>query len=736
LTLSVGAPVAYAATISVNTTADELNSDGDCSLREAIEAANTNSVVDACAAGDPAPTVDVIGFSVTGTITLGSTLPAISETLTIDGPGAASLTISGGGTVGVLQVSAGTTLNLERVTVADGSAADDGGGILNSPGATLTVTNTTVSANSASDIGGGIANFGTLTVTNSTFSGNSAGSDGGGISTSAETSLTVTGSTFSGNSAGLLGGGINSYAQATMAVTDSTFTGNSAGTPSGTHGGGGIRNAGTLTVTNSTFSGNTGAGNAGAIDNWAMLTVTNSTFSGNSAGSDGGAIRNFPGVTTTVTNSTFSGNSAGVFGGGIQNQGGTVNLLNSIVANSSSGGNCSGTITDGGGNLQHPGTTCGGTITSADPLLDPAGLQDNGGSTETIALQPGSPAIDTAVLANCPATDQRGISRPQGPGCEIGAFEVEVPLCTLSGSTLLIDLPSGAEGEIVRAGVAIVVSINGDQVDCGSPTIGNVDTLQVTGTIETELLQLDLSGGRLEPGATAEGTGTSEIEVQADLGGGSDTLVLGGTSGADTFRLGTIGANLNADDDGDDVTLAGIESITVNGAGGNDKLSAEGGLATGSALAIPVLLNGDAGNDKLTGGTTNDVMNGGAGKDACNALKPADGTDVCNGGSQTDTTSYAKRTGAVSLDPDGAADDGSAGENDTTATDVENLTGGKGGDTLVATATGGNVAKGGGGNDTITVTDGISGNDIANGGGGIGDSCTSDSGDVEIDCET
>jgi hypothetical protein len=71
-------------------------------------------------------------------------------------------------------------------------------------------------------------------------------------------------------------------------------------------------------------------------------------------------------------------------------------------------------------------------IPSADPRLDPAGLQDNGGPTKTIALQLGSPAIDAAVAANCPATDQRGIARPQGPGCDIGAFELEVAVTPTS----------------------------------------------------------------------------------------------------------------------------------------------------------------------------------------------------------------------------------------------------------------------------------------------------------------
>ena len=99
-------------------------------------------------------------------------------------------------------------------------------------------------------------------------------------------------------------------------------------------------------------------------------------------------------------------------------------LKNTIVANSPTGGNCSGTITDGGGNLSYPDTTCPGI--NADPMLGP--LQNNGGPTETMALGPGSAAIDAANDAICAAApvnnlDQRGIARPQGPHCDIGAVE-------------------------------------------------------------------------------------------------------------------------------------------------------------------------------------------------------------------------------------------------------------------------------------------------------------------------
>jgi hypothetical protein len=139
----------------------------------------------------------------------------------------------------------------------------------------------------------------------------------------------------------------------------------------------------------------------------------------------------------TVTNSTFSGNSVseGGAGGAIYNYnegGGRLTVTNTILANSISGGNCAGTITDGGRNIDD-GTTCGfaGTsLSDTNPMLDPAGLADNGGPTQTIALLPGSAAIgagDPEVCANPPVNgvDQRGYARPGAgyPNCSIGAYE-------------------------------------------------------------------------------------------------------------------------------------------------------------------------------------------------------------------------------------------------------------------------------------------------------------------------
>lgn len=386
-------PAAHAApnaTYVVNTLNDNTtHSDGFCTLREAIEAANSsNSDCGSSGSGN-----DLITFSVSGTIVLGSTLLDYSwlfGSLTIDGTGQ-NITISGNNLNRVFLVDSATNVTLKNLTIANGKNSS-GGGVYNN-GGTLSVIGSTFSGNTAIGIGGGgIYNFGgNLTVTNSSFSSNGTNTgDGGGISNSGN--VTVTNSAFSGN-----------YA----------FTGN----------GGGISNIGILTVTNSTFSSNSALGPGtsvgGGINNTGTLSMTNSTFYLNSASSGspsaGGGINNSGTVTTT--NSTFSDNTAST-AGGINSSAGTVTLRNTIVANST-GGNCGGTITNGGGNLSYSDATCPGV--NSDPKL--GSLASNGGATQTMALLPGSAAINAAVDGNCPATDQRGWHRYFGTHCDIGAYE-------------------------------------------------------------------------------------------------------------------------------------------------------------------------------------------------------------------------------------------------------------------------------------------------------------------------
>ena len=257
----------------------------------------------------------------------------------------------------------------------------------------VTISGVTIRHGNTPFNGGGIQNSGTLTVTSSTISNNSAG--GGGIFT--EGTTTVKKSTISNNSSAVLGGGIFSDLA--------------------------------LTVTHSTISNNSANNDGGGIASFGALTVTNSTISNNSAGSDGGGISNADRL--TVTNSTISNNSAA--GGGISDSSNRTVLINTIIAGNVPGGDCSGGVLSLGVNLDSD-DTCNLSpvfLTFLAPTLCSVPLQDNGGPTETHALLPGSPAIGVGEPCSL-ATDQRGVLREQGVGCDIGAFEVgPVPRCNL-----------------------------------------------------------------------------------------------------------------------------------------------------------------------------------------------------------------------------------------------------------------------------------------------------------------
>jgi chitodextrinase len=331
----------------------------------------------------------------------GTGLPVITGVVTVQGNGATIARSSAAGTphFRMFDVASGGSLTVNAVTFT-GGIADNG-----------------------QDGGGAIYNHGMLAVSASTFTSNTSeatsGTSGGAINNSG--TMTVTTSNFNANIA-MEGGGV--FNQNTSTITQSTFTNNAATI----YGGGAILNAfGTTTVDGSTFVGNTGPG-GGVVDNDTTINISNSTFFNNTGGNHGGgAIQNF-GI-ANITTSTLSGNSS-PYGSDIYNYGSsTATVSSSIVADGLSSGNCGGTpIIDGGYNLD-TGSSCGFTASknsksNTRPQLQP--LASNGGPTQTMALTPGSPAINVipAAVSGCAGTtDQRGTARPQGPACDIGAYE-------------------------------------------------------------------------------------------------------------------------------------------------------------------------------------------------------------------------------------------------------------------------------------------------------------------------
>ena len=372
----------------------------------------------------------------------------LDKNLTLLGFGSDTTFISGGGTQRVLLISAGVSVNVYDVSVVHGNS-DYGGGIRNY--GVLTFTNSTV-ANSYASVGGAIRNEGKLVVNSSIISGNLA-SGGGGINNSGL--LTINHSSVHDNQAFNGGGLVN--AAGTMSVNSSNVLSNSAnqlgaGIENGSillvnnsviannvacnqacpfnavslpnskipdtgytsEGGGIFSSGGALTVTNSTISTNTVLfGHSAGLSNNSRAMISNTTISGNTAAYAAGIDNNFA---MTLTNVTLSGN----VNDGLRSYG-TAWVQNTIVAS----GGCAGPGVISLGHNVDSGNSCGlhatGDLTNTNPLLGP--LQNNGGPTPTHALLPGSPAINGGDNAGCPATDQRGITRPQAGICDIGAYE-------------------------------------------------------------------------------------------------------------------------------------------------------------------------------------------------------------------------------------------------------------------------------------------------------------------------
>jgi CSLREA domain-containing protein len=347
---------------------------------------------------------------------------------------------------------------------------------------------------------------------------------------------------------------------------------------SGLGGGINVGNGGVLTLTGVTLTDNETDSAGGAIHSDGTATLRNVTISGNRADDSGGGFRNDG--TATLNNVTVAENSADNDangtgnGGGIYVDEGTLTISNSIVGDntdkspgaSDKHNDCSGTLTSGGYNLIEDTTGCtiGGTttgnITGVNPRIDP--LADNGGPTFTHALKKNSPAVDAGNPAApgsggtaCEATDQRGVSRPQGPRCDIGSFEREAPA---AGAKCL--------------GVAVTI----------------------TGTAGPDTL-----------------TGTKKGEGIQALGGDDAIAAAGGKDGVcagdgNDIAKGDTGNDKVTGQAGNDRAIGGGGADLVKGGKGRDRLRGK---------KQNDILRGGGGNDRLNGGPGFDVCRGGPGRD-------------------------------------------------------------------------------------------------------------------------
>jgi hypothetical protein len=361
LALALGAAPALAATIDVT---------GACTLPDAIAAANGDVATGACSAGSGDDTI-VLTPGSTHAFASGqdggygpTALPSITSTITIAGNGSTIRRDPGASSFRLLAISPTGELTLQDTTVTGGDAGDGRGGAIYNYAGTLTLTGSTISGNTAngsqSGYGGGIAVYqSSLGVSDSTVSGNVARGGGGAVATYLSPNVAIRSSTLSGNRAANYGGAVDNYRSA-LVLFNSTISGNTAA-----HGGG-ISNEGassTLFARFNTISGNTAALGGDEVYSTPSNDVYVNDF--NLFGHDGasGLVGLTPGATDVV-----------------------------------------------------PAAALGG-------ILSPS-LADNGGPTLTLALVAGSPAIDGSPAGDsCLATDQRGVTRPQGAACDIGAFE-------------------------------------------------------------------------------------------------------------------------------------------------------------------------------------------------------------------------------------------------------------------------------------------------------------------------
>jgi predicted outer membrane repeat protein len=322
------------------------------------------------------------------TITLLSGPLTLGKNVTIDASAAPGLSISGNNASRVFEVNAGTTATVKYLTAKNGYGYQLGGGIINNGSLTLdhvTLTGNTMATN-AGDYwqgGGGIYNGSgaTFNLIDSTISNNTARWSGGGIYSFFNTTTTIVRSTVSGNTSGDVGGAIRSLGN--MTITDSTISSNTA---TGWHGGAIFQTDGNITITGSTIANN-------VAPDWAPSTLFIGQFGG-------GFV-----PTLTLTNTIITGNhwyACEKFASG------TVGNVVSGGHNMVQDNNCNPSASD---------------LIVWDALIAP--LADNGGTTWTHALLTGSPAIDAGNDAACSATDQRGVTRPQGAHCDIGSYEAQ-----------------------------------------------------------------------------------------------------------------------------------------------------------------------------------------------------------------------------------------------------------------------------------------------------------------------
>lgn len=537
-------------TILVTTTADEVNSDGDCSLREAIRAANTNTAVDRCLTGTNTLTdyvrlanggnysLTISGSdeqaTLTGDLDITNNAAAMELVLDVASNGVATISQDAATDDRVLDVLLGTNVQANNITFQNGGNVGNGAGI--NVAGTLQLNSCVVKLNNCTNSGGGINNTGTVALFDSDVTNNVAPNAGGGIRNSGSMQLTngcliasnnsgtgagilntstlfVSGSTISSNTATALGGGI--FNTGTMTIdTGSLIHHNSA--PSGA---GIYNNAATGTLDNSSVYANDATGTGGGIFNDGTLSIVNGAEIGGSfntgdenTAQTGGGIGNFDG-TVTIDGSTVAGNSASFAGGGISNQGtGSVTIQNGATIGTAS--------------LKNLATSLGGGIYN----------------DKTLTIQ------SSTVTGN--ESDSSGG----------GVYVTSNGTATVNGSTVSSNHADSSGGGITNLGTLTVTNaatISGNTANVGGGIynlVGASTTIEDSSTIQSNAA--NVTAGSNGGGIANEGTLTLQTDAVIQSNGAN-----GSGGGLYNFATGTANISSTTFQDNTSDGAAGIHNI-------------------------------------------------------------------------------------------------------------------------------------------------------------------------------
>ncbi|MBK8049127.1 MAG: Ig-like domain repeat protein [Anaerolineales bacterium] len=438
---AVGCPATVVVTSTVNA--------GDGSLRKALGDVCTNGTITF------SPDLTVSGPA---TITLTTARLEVTKTVTISGPGAELLIVSGNNARGIFNIRDTGDARISGVTLRDAHLSGSGGAAQNA--GRLTISNTLITNNWSSQYAGGIYSAGYLTVTGSTIMSNTSTGDGGGIYSTQwggnPSIVFITDTLIVSNTSATNAGGV--YNNGTLTMIGSRVISNTARYPGYAGGGGGILNLVnmTATLTNTMILNNFAGNYGGGVGNIGLLRISGSTIAGNYSGNMGGGISSQSRF-LVLSNSTIAGNTAitksggilmtsggltmtqstiaGNINGGLRIEGGALSFTNTIIANSTIVSDyvkpsASGAVVVNTGNLVADGSITN-TLTG-DPVIGDLG--DYGGPTWTAPLLPGSPAIDAGSSTGCLSPDQRGVTRTPAT-CDIGAFESQRFTLTRGGGS-------------------------------------------------------------------------------------------------------------------------------------------------------------------------------------------------------------------------------------------------------------------------------------------------------------